>query len=158
MQEALVVEFQKIIEKRYGGNQLESNDYCHIINDRHFNRLKDLIDSSKSKIVVGGKSDENSHCIEFTVIKNASESDKAMKDEIFGPILPMVTTNSIQESIQYINARDKPLAMYIFSSDKKVINEILSNTSSGGVCINDCIMQLSTHRGMSYYIILIILN
>lgn len=92
-------------------------------------------------IALGGESDRSQCYIAPTVLKDVLPHFKIMQEEIFGPLLPIVTVNGLSEAIQFINAREKPLALYVFSSDKTVIKRMLAETSSGGVTVNDVLMH-----------------
>ena len=137
------------IKKLYGDNINNSQSYCRIVNNNHFKRLKNLIDDSlknNSKILYGGNTDSNENYIEPTLIENIDKNSKIFNEEIFGPILPIFTFKKIDEAITFINKKNKPLALYIFSSDKKNINKILGETSSGGVCINHNTLHYSNYN------------
>ena len=137
------------IKKLYGDNINNSQSYCRIVNNHHFKRLKNLIDDSlknNSKILYGGNTDSNENYIEPTLIENIDKNSKIFNEEIFGPILPIFTFKKIDEAITFINKKNKPLALYIFSSDKKNINKILGETSSGGVCINHNTLHYSNYN------------
>ena len=137
------------IKKLYGDNTNNSQSYCRIVNNNHFKRLKNLIDDSlknNSKILYGGNTDSNENYIEPTLIENIDKNSKIFNEEIFGPILPIFTFKKIDEAITFINKKNKPLALYIFSSDKKNINKILGETSSGGVCINHNTLHYSNYN------------
>ena len=137
------------IKKLYGDNINNSKSYCRIVNNNHFKRLKNLIDDSlknNSKILYGGNTDSNENYIEPTLIENINKNSKIFNEEIFGPILPIFTFKKIDEAITFINKKNKPLALYIFSSDKKNINKILRETSSGGVCINHNTLHYSNYN------------
>jgi len=139
----------KSIKKLYGDNINNSQSYCRIVNNHHFKRLKNLIDDSlknNSKILYGGNTDSNENYIEPTLIENIDKNSKIFNEEIFGPILPIFTFKKIDEAITFINKKNKPLALYIFSSDKKNINKILGETSSGGVCINHNTLHYSNYN------------
>tara|TARA_B100000927_G_scaffold95238_1_gene76827 strand:+ start:24 stop:1433 length:1410 start_codon:yes stop_codon:yes gene_type:complete len=139
----------KSIKKLYGDNINNSQSYCRIVNNNHFKRLKNLIDDSlknNSKILYGGNTDSNENYIEPTLIENIDKNSKIFNEEIFGPILPIFTFKKIDEAITFINKKNKPLALYIFSSDKKNINKILGETSSGGVCINHNTLHYSNYN------------
>uniref|UniRef100_A0A673IDC5 Aldehyde dehydrogenase 3 family, member A1 n=1 Tax=Sinocyclocheilus rhinocerous TaxID=307959 RepID=A0A673IDC5_9TELE len=116
-----------------------SPDYCRIINTRHFDRALALM--NECTIALGGESDRSKCYIAPTVLKDVLPHFKIMQEEIFGPLLPMVTVNGLSEAINFINAREKPLALYVFSSDKMVIKRMLTETSSGGVTVNDVLMH-----------------
>lgn len=118
-------------------------DLCRIINDRHYNRLTNLIANTKGNIVQSGKCIEDERFIDLHVITNVSVDDPVMQEEIFGPILPIVTVESVNEAIDFIKSKPKPLSLYIFSEKKAKVNQIVEETSSGSVCVNDVIIQLS---------------
>ena len=137
------------IKKLYGDNTNNSQSYCRIVNNNHFKRLKNLIDDSlknNSKILYGGNTDSNENYIEPTLIENIDKDSKIFNEEIFGPILPIFTFKKIDEAITFINKKNKPLALYIFSSDNKNINKVLEETSSGGVCINHNTLHYSNYN------------
>ena len=137
------------IKKFYGDNVNNSESYCRIVNKNHFKRLKNLIDESlkkNSKILYGGKTDSNENYIEPTLIENIDKDSKIFNEEIFGPILPIFTFKKIDEAIRFINKKNKPLALYIFSSDNKNISKVLGETSSGGVCINHNTLHYSNYN------------
>jgi aldehyde dehydrogenase (NAD+) len=124
----------------YGPDPQASGDYARIVNERHHDRLCKLMDSGD--VVVGGKTDRANRYIAPTVLRGVSEDSPAMQDEIFGPILPVFSVKSLDEAIDFVNRRDKPLALYVFSKDKQVAERVLTSTSSGGVCVNDCLSHL----------------
>ena len=137
------------IKKFYGDNVNNSESYCRIVNKNHFKRLKNLIDDSlkkNSKILYGGKTNSNENYIEPTLIENIDKDSKIFNEEIFGPILPIFTFKKIDEAIRFINKKNKPLALYIFSSDNKNISKVLGETSSGGVCINHNTLHYSNYN------------
>ena len=137
------------IKKFYGDNVNNSESYCRIVNKNHFKRLKNLIDDSlkkNSKILYGGKTDSKENYIEPTLIENIDKDSKIFNEEIFGPILPIFTFKKIDEAIRFINKKNKPLALYIFSSDNKNISKVLGETSSGGVCINHNTLHYSNYN------------
>tara|TARA_B100000575_G_scaffold47764_1_gene34784 strand:- start:4181 stop:5590 length:1410 start_codon:yes stop_codon:yes gene_type:complete len=137
------------IKNLYGDNINNSQSYCRIVNNNHFKRLKNLIDDSlknNSKILYGGNTDSNENYIEPTLIENIDKDSKIFNEEIFGPILPIFTFKKIDEAITFINKKNKPLALYIFSSDNKNINKVLEETSSGGVCINHNTLHYSNYN------------
>ena len=116
--------------------------YGKIINRKHFDRICVLIDPDK--VVVGGKSTTDTLQIEPTVMDHVTWEDKIMQEEIFGPVLPVLTYDSIDEVIETVNSREKPLALYIFARDKKVIREVTGRCAYGGGCVNDVIIHLAT--------------
>jgi len=140
IKDKLVEEILKEINEKYE-NALENEDYPKIINLHHFMRLSGLIDREKDK--VGGNRDEASMKIAPTVFPNVSFLSEIMKEEIFGPIIPVVTYTKIEAALEELKARPKPLACYIFTKNKKFAEKILNELSFGGGCINDCIMHLA---------------
>ncbi len=141
IKDELVKEIINQIKKQYGDSPLENKDYGKIINDKHFERLSGLID--KEKVLFGGKTDEVSNRIEPTVM-NATWEDLVMQDEIFGPVLPILTYDTIEEVIEVLHSKPKPLALYFFSQNSHNIRLITERLSFGGGCINDCVIHLAT--------------
>ena len=139
----------KNIIKFYSNNSINSTSYCRIVNNNHFRRVKELIDNAKlhgGEILYGGKTNKEKNYIEPTLIENISKKSKIYNQEIFGPILPIFTFKDINDSISFINEKEKPLALYIFSNNKKNVNKILNETSSGGVCINHSTLHYSNYN------------
>ncbi len=134
------------IDRQYGKDPSQNADYGHIINQKHFERICSLIDSQK--VVHGGKLNAETLQIFPTVMTDVTWEDAVMGEEIFGPVLPILTFESIDEVIQTVNAYDRPLALYLFTSNKKTIRRITSKCIYGGGCINDVIIHLATaHMG-----------
>ena len=138
----LVKEIKKQIELQYGKNPLKNKDYGHIINEKHFERLSGLI--NKKKVVCGGKTNKETLQIEPTVMDKVTWKDAVMEDEIFGPILPILTYKKIEDVVDMLGDSPKPLALYMFSNDKKNIKYVTERCSYGGGCINDTIIHLAT--------------
>lgn len=133
-----------VILKRFGEDPQKSSDLTRIINERQFSRLKGLLDKTpKEKIVFGGVTDADDKYIAPTIIDNCSVDDAVMADELFGPILPVLTVHGKEEAVRTIGSLDKPLALYVFSSNQQVADYVISNTSSGGVTVNDTILHMS---------------
>lgn len=130
------------IQKMYGANPLTNPSYGKIINRKHFDRILGLID--KSKLVYGGKSNPNTLQIEPTVLDHVTPEDAIMQEEIFGPILPILTYKTIDEAEKFVTDREKPLALYIFTQKKEVENRFLKYVPFGGGCVNDTIVHLAT--------------
>ena len=128
------------IRSFYGENPAESPDYCRIISQRHFSRLAEFL--KDGKILIGGETNAEEKYIAPTVIDGVSWDAPVMQEEIFGPILPVLEYSDLDEAIALINSRPKPLALYLFSRDKNKQQRVLRETSSGGVCINDTVMQV----------------
>ncbi|MDR0419630.1 MAG: aldehyde dehydrogenase [Prevotellaceae bacterium] len=134
---------QQSIKDAYGTDVKNNLDYPRIVNEKHFDRLVKLVEGER--IVMGGQSNRDSLFIEPTLLDSPSENAGVMKEEIFGPILPVITYENISEAIAFINNRPKPLALYLFSENRNIRKQVLAQTSSGGVCINDTIMQMVAH-------------
>ena len=138
--------FKAEIIRQYGENPFLNADYGHMINQKHFERVSSLIDEKKT--IHGGVSNSDTLQIEPTVMSEVTWDDAVMGEEIFGPVLPILTFESIDEVIQTVNSHDRPLALYLFSSNKKTIRRVLSKCTFGGGCINDVIIHLATaHMG-----------
>ena len=132
------------IHKFYGEDPMMSPDYARIINERHFNRLLSLMKSGR--ILHGGKSLIKNLYIAPTIIDEVSPDDPVMQEEIFGPLLPLIEYNNIDEAIAFVNQKPRPLALYCFSENKKIQDRILQETSSGGGCINDTISHIGSQE------------
>lgn len=135
----LLASIKDCIQAFYGDNPATSKDYARIINQKQFSRLTNLLQTGE--IVIGGETDAAERYIAPTVIDNVSLGDLVMQEEIFGPILPVISYDNLEDAIAIINQKPKPLALYIFSRDRKFQQQICQQTSSGGVCINDTVMQ-----------------
>lgn len=142
IKERLLKEIKKQIQKQYGKQPLARESYGKIINEKHFDRITGLIDSSK--VVCGGNSDRKALKIEPTVMDNVTFADAVMQEEIFGPVMPVLTYDSLNEAVRNINSMPHPLALYIFTNDKKAAGHITSCCGFGGGCINDTIIHLAT--------------
>ena len=138
----LIKHLKRYIIKFYGKNPKESNDYPRIIDGKAFERLIDYLNCGK--IAIGGDIDQDELYIEPTILDNITFEDKVMKDEIFGPILPVLEFEYLNEVIDTINERPKPLALYFFSNNEKNISRILQRTTSGGACINETIIHVAS--------------
>jgi len=136
---ALMTAIKTAIHEFYGDNPQTSPDYSRIINQRQLDRLSSFI--KDGEIVVGGEVKPEDRYIAPTVLDRVSWDAPVMQDEIFGPILPVLEYEDFGEAIAQINARPKPLALYLFSKDKEKQERVLRETSSGGVSINDTVMQ-----------------
>jgi len=142
VKEKLIACIIKEIKNQFGEEALKNPDYGKIINQKHFERLCSLI--NEDKIVYGGKRDSSSLQIEPTLLDNVSWEDSVMGEEIFGPILPVLTFDNDEEIYKLLQNKQKPLAFYLFSQNKKQIKEFTSRFSFGGGCINDCVIHLAT--------------
>ena len=137
----LINKFISQIKIFYGDNISENPIYPKIINEASFYRIQNLLKGS-GKIVFGGESDIEKRYISPTIIDEPMFEDEIMKEEIFGPLLPVISYQNLNEVINYINSKDKPLALYFFG-DKENACTVINNTSSGSVCINDTIIQIT---------------
>lgn len=142
VKDQLVKEICAQIKKQYGENPLENPDYGKIINEKHFERVAGLIDVKKT--VLGGKSNRETLQIAPTVMDNVTWEDAVMQEEIFGPIMPILTFENLDEVYALLADKPKPLAFYYFSEDRKRIREVTARCSYGGGCINDTIIHLAT--------------
>ncbi|MBF0119664.1 MAG: aldehyde dehydrogenase [Desulfobacterales bacterium] len=140
VKDTLLHKIKACIQKFYSENPKETPDYCRIINEVHFNRLIRLMESGQ--IIFGGENDSKDFYISPTIIDHVPPDSPIMQEEIFGPILPIMTFYELYEAIQFVNDHPKPLALYYFSSDEAKQKEIIKKTSSGGVVINDTIVHL----------------
>ena len=119
-------------------------DYCQIVNTTHFDRIKGYLDNAKelgATVAVGGKTDRDQRFIAPTVLCDVPIDSAVMKEEIFGPLMPIVTYKHLDDAISFINKREKPLALYLFSYNKKNQKRVLEETSSGALVFNDCVIH-----------------
>ena len=142
IKDEFVKEVKIQIEKQYGKNPLENSDYGKIINQKHFERVSSLINAEK--IVHGGKTNPQTQQIEPTVLDNVTWDDAVMQEEIFGPIMPILTYENLDQLIADLQKKQKPLALYFFSQNKNNIKAVTEKVSYGGGCINDTIIHLAT--------------
>lgn len=130
--------------KQYGAEPLLNSDYGKMINEKHFSRVSGLI--NPDKVVWGGQTDAASLRIAPTVMDGVLEQDAVMQEEIFGPLMPVIEVESMQEAYDFINRRPHPLALYLFTTSSKVKKQFVSGLRFGGGCINDTIMHIATHN------------
>ncbi len=140
----LVAALKAETQKLYGVRPLENPDYGKIVNRKHFERIQSLM--NPDKIIFGGEISEAANQIAPTIMDAVCFDDAVMQQEIFGPVLPILTYDSLDGAIAQIEARPRPLALYIFSSDKKRIRKILQTVRFGGGCVNDTIIHLATDQ------------
>ncbi|XP_076138263.1 aldehyde dehydrogenase family 3 member A2-like [Alosa pseudoharengus] len=141
IQDRVIQEITKCIKEFYTDDPKTCTDYGRIINQRHFKRLMALMEGSS--VAVGGDTDESQCYIAPTVLKGVTADSKVMQEEIFGPLLPIITVDGMEEAISFINQREKPLALYVFSSNDKLIRQMISETSSGALLANDCLVHFT---------------
>ena len=133
----------------YSEQPKASNSFARIVSAKHFNRLKAHLDDAKAQsatIEVGGEVDENSKYIAPTIVSELTDEASLLNDEIFGPVLPILTYNSLDEVINYINSKERPLALYIYSKSKSNVNKVIKNTRAGGTCINNNVVHYANHN------------
>ena len=141
VKDEFIVQLRKAIGELYGENPAVSPDYARIVNQRQLDRLKSLLGSGT--VVIGGQVNDADRYLAPTVLDNVNWNDGVMESEIFGPILPILTYENLDNAIALVNERPKPLALYIFSKSDTVQTTIVNTISSGGVCINDTVLQVS---------------
>lgn len=140
IKESLLQALTEEIRNFYGDDPKSSPDYARIINEKHFNRLKSYLEDGT--IVTGGQTDEEENYIAPTVLNDIGWEDKIMQEEIFGPILPVMTYRELSEAITAIRNKPTPLSLYIFAGDEQVQEKIITHLPFGGGCINDTIAHL----------------
>lgn len=134
----------RYMKKMYGSHPLQNEDYPKMINEKHFDRVCHLMEGMK--IAAGGTYDRKQLKIAPTLLDHVREDDPVMQEEIFGPVLPILTFKDFSEAEKFVQKREKPLALYLFTTDKEVERQALANLSFGGGCINDTIIHLATSR------------
>ena len=158
VKERLVDDLKKEFTRLHGPNPKQAKHFVRIVNERAFDRLVGYIENAN--VVMGGEYDRSERYITPTIIDYVDVSSPIMQEEIFGPIFPIVTFKTTDEAINFVQDREKPLALYYFSESKQNIRRVLKHTSSGGTCINDTIMHIANenlpfggvgHSGMSAY-------
>ena len=142
VKDELLKQIQKQIRKQFGKSPLDNKNYGKIINEKHFNRIQNLIDPAK--VICGGSVRPETMQIEPTVMDQVTFEDAIMQEEIFGPVMPVLTFDSIEEVIRKVNSMAHPLALYIFAQDKAICEKVTSECGFGGGCINDVIIHLAT--------------
>ncbi len=146
--EAVKEEFLKLLKSEiramYGEDPLKNPDYGKMINRKHFDRVLGLM--KEEKLILGGENDTAALRIAPAVMDQVTEDDAVMQEEIFGPLLPVLTVGSMEEAIAFVNRRPKPLALYLFTENRETEKNVLEYTSFGGGCINDTIIHLATSQ------------
>lgn len=146
--DAFISEFKNNIALSYGENEAaqQSDSFARIVNSKHYSRVKQLVNDAVekgAKVETGAKFDDSDNFVSPTLLTNLSADAKIMSEEIFGPVLPILKYNSIEEAYRIINEKEKPLALYIFSGSNGNIENILQNTTAGGTAINDTLIHCS---------------
>lgn len=139
--EPLIEAMRSELDRMYGPDRLASKDYCKIINERHFDRLISYLD--ESQVVVGGKADRSTLKIEPTILTGMEPGSPLLEEEIFGPLLPIIEVDNLSQAIDHIQAGDKPLAAYLFSTQQPEQDQFVQAVCAGNMCINDVLMFMS---------------
>ncbi|XP_023334243.1 aldehyde dehydrogenase family 3 member B2 isoform X2 [Eurytemora carolleeae] len=142
MEQKFISKAQELVKEWYGEDPQKSSNLCRIVNRRNFDRLADILKNTKGT-VIGGRMDKDDLFIEPTMITGIDAQDSTMQVELFGPIMPFITVKNKEEAVEFINARDKPLSLYVFTNNKDVSALFKEKTSSGSMVINDAIVHLS---------------
>jgi aldehyde dehydrogenase (NAD+) len=147
VKDRFLTEVSQAIAKSFGGNaerQAGSADYCRIVNQKHFERIKSLIDDAENKgakVVIGGETRSEERFIAPTVLTDVAKDADILREEVFGPVMPVVGYSDLDAAIDEINGRPKPLSLYVFSRDSQHAEKVLRNTSAGGSCVNHSLVQ-----------------
>ena len=146
--EELLEKIEQSLKAAYGEDPSQSADYPRMVNRNHFERVKaamqDALDTG-ARAVTGGQTDEADCYIAPTVVTDVGQDSRLMTEEIFGPVLPAIGFRSLQEAIDIVNSREKPLALYIFSKSRSNIRQVLNHTQAGTTCINNSLLQFNNH-------------
>ncbi len=144
VEDQLVSALADAVTNFYGTDPRQSPDYARIVNERHHDRLTKLLDAGGyDATVIGGNGDRESRYLAPTVLAGVKPDAAVMDDEIFGPILPVLTVGDVDEAIRFVNDREKPLALYAFSQSHDVLDHVVANTSAGGVTLNHAVLHLA---------------
>jgi len=147
IKDPLIVEIIASIERAYGagpGAQHATPDYCRMVNAKHYTRVRGLVDEAVSrgaKVVYGGECSPDDRFIGPTLLDNVAPGSAVLEDEIFGPVLPIVTFTDLADAIAVVNGKPKPLALYVFSRDQQAVDRVLTETSAGDTCINHTVIH-----------------
>ena len=139
IKDKLIKELIKAIEQFYGKNQENNSEYPHIISNPNMERLIALLENAE--IVYGGKYNKENRFFQPTILDKVTNESPVMKQEIFGPVLPVISYNDINKVVSFVNNRPKPLALYIFSNNKSKVNKLIKKIPAGGVTVNDTVMH-----------------
>ncbi|QTQ07738.1 aldehyde dehydrogenase [Macrococcoides canis] len=134
---------QSTIQEFYGTQTEQSEDFGRIVNDNHFNRLVNIIEDSRQQVIYGGESNADELFVAPTIILDPELSDSVMQQEIFGPILPIIGYETLNEVYDIVEQYEKPLALYLFTEDSDQITAVFNRLSFGGGCVNDTILHLA---------------
>jgi aldehyde dehydrogenase (NAD+) len=140
---------KKVLLEFFPNGFIRGQSFCGIVNERHFERLTKIASAHNQDLRIGGQTQTDNKLIEPSVyVFDLAKADSAalMQEEIFGPLMPIIAFDRSQQAIDYINAHDHPLALYIFSSDQKFIDTVEEQTQSGSLVVNDTVIQLATSK------------
>ena len=146
IKDQVITEMKACIEKQYGlgSDARDNDDYCQVVNPGHYGRISALIKDAQVKggvLLTGGETVKAKRFIAPTLIIGMSDDSAIMQEEIFGPVLPIITFSDLDEAVAYVNAKPKPLALYIYAQDKSAIKKVLQETSAGDTCVNQTMMH-----------------
>jgi aldehyde dehydrogenase (NAD+) len=140
----LAARLRDTVQRFYGDDARTSRDYGRIINDRHFARLAQLLDDEGAgELIYGGERDEADRYLAPTALRGTDPTAPIMQEEIFGPVLPLLAVDDMDAAVDFVNSRDKPLALYVFAEDRAVTERIVNHTTAGGVCVNSTVFHLA---------------
>ncbi|MGI5893386.1 MAG: aldehyde dehydrogenase [Candidatus Merdivicinus sp.] len=144
IREKFLYEIGQAVQRMFGDNMITNPEYAKIVNEKHFTRLSSML--KDQKILFGGNIGAESRKIGLTVVDNPPLDSTLMQEEIFGPILPLIEIENIEEAIRFVSQRPKPLACYVFSQNLREARRLMQNLSYGGGCINDTIVHLTSSK------------
>lgn len=143
VEEELVDALTRSLHDFYGEDPHRTEDYARIVNERHFDRLSGLLAATSGTVAAGGQTDRGDRYIAPTVLTSVAPDDPVMEDEIFGPILPVLAVDGVDDAVRFVRARPKPLALYVFSQNRGAVDRVLAGTSSGGAAVNCTVVHLA---------------
>lgn len=152
VKEKLISSLKDAVEELYGKNIVRNPDYGRIVNQKHYSRLSGILEADREWLVYGGEKSEKLRFIAPSILSLGPLSEEtasraaSMQEELFGPVLPVLTYDKLQEALDFINEREHPLALYLFTEDRDARDRVLEHTCSGGVCVNDTVEHLVNHR------------
>ncbi len=126
-----------------GAGTKDNADFGSIVTERHAGRLAGMLADHGGVVAFGGDADVDAKHVDPTVIVDPDVDSKVMQEEIFGPILPVITVESMSEAVEFVNDREKPLALYVFAEDDEKADELIASTSSGGACVNHVVLHIT---------------
>jgi aldehyde dehydrogenase (NAD+) len=140
----LAARLRDTVRRFFGDDPRTSGDYGRIVNDKHFARVVRLLDDEGAgEVIYGGQRDAGERYLAPTALRGTDPAAPVMQEEIFGPVLPLIAVDDTEAAIEFVNERDKPLALYVFAEDDAVVDRVLDRTSAGGVCVNHTVFHLA---------------